>query len=45
MWADAFVTRDLFRCQPPRHEPEDLDLPIGQWEICPRAVHQDATRR
>jgi hypothetical protein len=38
MRTDAFVTRDLFRRQAARDEPEDLDLPIGQREIGARAL-------
>jgi hypothetical protein len=38
MRADALVSRDLFRREPSRDEPEDLDLPIGQREIGSRAI-------
>ena len=44
MRADALMPRDLFRGEPARDEPEDLDLPIGQREAGARAFQQDATR-
>lgn len=45
MRTDARVASDLFRRQPARDQPEDLDLPIGQREVGTRAVHQDAPRQ
>ena len=38
MRADARVARDLFRREPSRDEPEDLDLPVGQCEVRSRAI-------
>jgi hypothetical protein len=38
MRADAFVRRDLFRREPTRDEPKDLDLAVGQREISPRMI-------
>jgi hypothetical protein len=36
--ADALVSRDLFRRESSRDEPEDLDLAIGQRKIGSRAI-------
>jgi hypothetical protein len=44
MRTDPLVTRDLFRREPTRDEPQDLDLAIGQRKVSARALHQDATR-
>jgi hypothetical protein len=38
------VPRDLFRREPARDEPEDLDLPVGQRKAGTRARQQDAAR-
>jgi len=38
------MPRDLFRGQPPRDEPEDLHLPIGEREAGARALEENATR-
>jgi hypothetical protein len=42
MRADSLVTRDLFRRQPPRDKPQDLDLPVGQLKVGTRALEQHA---
>ena len=44
MRTDAFMARDLFRGQPARDEPEDLDLPIGEREAGAGAIEENATR-
>jgi len=36
--ADAFVARDLFRREPTRDEPEDLDLAVREREVGSRTV-------
>jgi hypothetical protein len=36
--ADALVSRDLFRREPARDEPEDLDLAVRQREVGSRAI-------
>jgi hypothetical protein len=41
---DAFVARDLFRRQPARDEPEDLDLPVSDRKARARPFEQDAPR-
>jgi hypothetical protein len=38
MRADALVASDLFRREPTRDEPEDLDLAVGQCEVGSRAI-------
>jgi hypothetical protein len=36
--ADALVARDLFRREPSRDKPEDLDLAVGEREVGSRAI-------
>jgi hypothetical protein len=36
--ADALVSRDLFRRESSGHEPQDLDLAVGQREVGSRAI-------
>jgi hypothetical protein len=38
------MTRDLFRGQPARDEPEDLDLSVGERKAGARALEQHAAR-
>jgi hypothetical protein len=37
------VARDLLRRQSARHQPEDLDLAVGEREMRTRSLKQDAS--